>query len=158
LGIAPPQFADPMTFETLTLDTHVYGGEALGRLPDGRAVFVPYALPGETVRIRLTEEKPRYGRGELVEIHTPAPERIAPRCPHFTRCGGCHYQHIPYETQLQIKSDILRDQLERIGKLNDPAVHPTVSSSQPWNYRSQAQFHLTTGGKLGYPAGRGRRR
>ena len=141
-----------MTFEEVTLDTHVYGGEALGPLADGRAVFVPYALPGEMARIRLTDDKPRYARGKLIEIVTPSPERIAPRCPHFTQCGGCHYQHIPYETQLQIKTDVLRDQLERIGKLNNPPVRPIVPS-QPWNYRNHVQFHITPEGELGYQAG-----
>jgi len=68
----------------------VYGGEALARLPDGRAVFIPYALPDEELRIRLTEEKERYARGEIVEIIKPSPLRIQPRCPHFGECGGCH--------------------------------------------------------------------
>ena len=70
------------------LTTLVYGGDALGRLPDGRAVFVPYALPGERARIRLVEEKRGHARAELVEILHASPERIQPRCAHFGTCGG----------------------------------------------------------------------
>lgn len=127
-----------------------YGGDAFGRLPDGRAVFVPFGLPGERVRVRLVDEKPRYARAELLEVLETSSERISPRCVHFTTCGGCHYQHMPYEAQLESKRRILRDQLERIGKFVAPPVEPTVSSPRPWNYRNHVQFHLTTHGELGY--------
>lgn len=146
-----------MSTETITLEKHIYGGECMGRLSDMRAVFVPYTLPGETAHIRLTEDKPRYARGKLIHIITSAPERIQPRCPHAHpptetkagTCGGCHYQHIPYETQLQIKTDVLRDQLERIGKLSNPPIHPIIASP-PWNYRNQVQFYLSPEGKPGH--------
>ena len=153
-----------MTETELTLDSYAYGGDCFGRLEDGRAVFVPYAIPGERVRIRLTEEKRGYARGELLEVLTPAPQRIEPRCPHFFRppgdvpapaaCGGCHYQHLPYEAQLQAKTGILRDQLQRIGKLSDPPVKPAIPSPAPWNYRNHVQFHLTGEGALGLNAPR----
>ncbi|MCH7480641.1 MAG: TRAM domain-containing protein, partial [Chloroflexi bacterium] len=81
----------------LTLEKLVYGGEALGRLPDGRAVFVPYAFSGERVRVRLVEDKRGYARAELLEVLAPSEERISPVCKHFAICGGCHYQHMPYE-------------------------------------------------------------
>lgn len=132
--------------------TFTYGGETLARLPDGRAVFIPYVLPGEEVQIRLTEDKERYARGETVEVLDPAPERIEAKCFHFGMCGGCHYQHMPYSHQLEAKRDILRDQLMRIGKLDDPPVRDTVPSPHPWNYRNHIQFHLTEEGALGYKA------
>ena len=71
------------------LTTLTHGGEALGRLPDGRAIFIPYALPGERVRARVVAEKPRYARADLLEVLSPAPERVQPRCAHFGLCGGC---------------------------------------------------------------------
>jgi 23S rRNA (uracil1939-C5)-methyltransferase len=132
------------------LTTHLYGGESLGRLPDGRAVFVPFALPGERVRLRLVEEKRRYARAELVEVLEPAPQRITPRCRHYGFCGGCHYQHMAYQDQLKAKGEILQDQLERIGGLQDPPVEATIPCPHPWNYRNHVQFHLTPQGKLGY--------
>ncbi len=139
-----------MSEHTVTLSAHAYGGEAIGRLPDGRAVFVPFALPEERVRIRLVEEKRGYARAQLLEVLQPAPYRISPRCRHFGECGGCHYQHMPYERQLQAKETILREQLERIGKINAPPVHPIVPSPAPWNYRNHVQFHLTPQGALGF--------
>jgi 23S rRNA (uracil1939-C5)-methyltransferase len=134
----------------VTLDKYSYGGETFGRLDDKRAVFVPFTLPGERVVIRLVEEKKGYARGELLEVLEPSPFRIEPRCPHFTHCGGCHYQHIPYEHQVGAKDEIVRDQLLRIGKLDQPPLQPVVPSSRPWNYRNHVQFHLTPEGGLGF--------
>jgi len=137
---------------TLTLDSFAYGGDCFGRLPDGKAAFVPFALSGEKVRIRLLEEKRGFARGELLEVLEASSDRIEPRCPHFGACGGCHYQNIPYEKQLVVKAEILVDQLQRIGKLKDPPVQPAMASPKPWNYRNHVQFHLTEEGELGFIA------
>jgi len=137
------------TFE-VTLNNPAYGGDTIGRLPDGRAVFVPYALPGETVRIRISEDKKKFARGELVEVLNPAPQRVSPRCQHFGECGGCHYQHVDYKQQLVIKRDILRDQLERIGRLMDPPVDEAFPSSPSYDYRNHVQFHLGEQMKPGF--------
>jgi len=147
----------------ITLEKLTYGGDALGRLDDGRAVFVPFGLPGERVRVRLVDEKRGFARAELLEILEASPERIKPRCKHFfsprplgegtgvRSCGGCHYQHLSCENQLKAKTEILRDQLQRIGKLENPPVKPMVASPDEWNYSNQIQFHLTQDGKLGLP-------
>ena len=132
------------------LTTFTYGGDTMGRLDDGRAVFVPFGLPGERVRVRLTEEKRNFARGELVEVLEASPQRIIPRCIHFGVCGGCHYQNLPYEEQLLAKTEILRDQLIRIGKIENPPVQQMVACPNPWNYRNHVQFHLTKDGRLGY--------
>jgi 23S rRNA (uracil1939-C5)-methyltransferase len=143
------------SFEVI-LEKLVYGGEALGRLPDGRALFVPYGLPGEHVRVRLVEEKRGFARAQLVDVLVPSQERITPICQHFTICGGCHYQHMPYEMQLRAKADILRDQLVRIGGLENPRINDTIPSSKQLNYRNHVQFHLDSDGKLGYQKWRSR--
>src|SRR5512139_3884180 len=114
--------------QEITLTTLTYGGDAMGRLEDGRAVFVPFGLPGERVRVRLTEEKRGFARAELVEILQPSPVRIVPRCLHFGLCGGCHYQNLPYEEQLKVKTEILRDQFTRIGRIENPPVRNIVAS------------------------------
>ena len=136
----------------LTLEKPTYGGDAMGKLPDQRAVFVPFGLPGERVRIRLLEEKRGYARGELLEIIEPSAERIVARCPHFGTCGGCHYQHLPYAAQLHIKTGILRDQLTRIGQIPEPPIQPMQACPDPWNYRNHVQFHVQPDGRLGFLA------
>jgi 23S rRNA (uracil1939-C5)-methyltransferase len=128
----------------------VYGGSAMGRLPDGRAVFVPFALPGERILARLVEEKRGFARAELLQVLRPAAERIQPRCRHFCACGGCHYQHMPYAFQLQAKQAIFRDQIERIAGVINPPLQPIVASPSEWNYRNTVQFHLSPQGKLGF--------
>ena len=139
------------TFDLL-LEKYAYGGDAMGRLSDGRAVFVPFGLAGEKVLVRLTEDKKNFARGEIVEILESSKDRIQARCKHFMECGGCHYQHLSYEKQLEIKTDILIDQLKRIGKIENPPVQPIVASPTPWNYRNHIQFSLTEDGKLGFQA------
>ena len=135
--------------------TPVYGGETLGRLPDGRAVFVPFVLPGERARVRLVEDKRGYARGALVELLQASPQRIAPRCAHFGVCGGCHYQQLDYPAQLELKSAVLRDQFSRIAGVAEPPLRPMVAAPAAWNYRNSLQFHLNAEGKLGFQAADG---
>jgi 23S rRNA (uracil1939-C5)-methyltransferase len=131
----------------INVEKLVYGGDGLGRLA-GRAVFAPFVLPGERVRLRPIAEKPGLVEAELLEVLEPAPERVAPPCPYFARCGGCHYQQAPYELQVSLKRGILEDQLRRIGKIQPPA-QITVVAGQPWGYRNRVQLHIT-GRDLGY--------
>lgn len=128
----------------------VYGGDGFGRLADGRAVFVPFVLPGERALVELVEEKRGHARGRLVKLLTASPLRIQPRCAHFGVCGGCHYQHIPYEEQLRVKEAIVRGQLMRIAGITEPPMRPIVASPSAWNYRNAVQFHLDVLGKPGY--------
>lgn len=134
----------------IEVTTPVYGGESMGRLADGRAVFVPYTLPGELVRVELVEEKRGFARARLLEVVCPSPHRVTPRCRHFGVCGGCHYQQTDYATQLEIKKAVVRDQLERIGGVLNPPVMEVVPSLLEWNYRNNMQFHLDPNGKLGF--------
>lgn len=128
----------------------VYGGDAMGRLPDGRAVFVPLTLPGERVRIRLVEDKSRFARGELLEVLTASPDRVEVAGAKNASCEGCHYQHIRYEAQLAAKTAIMRDQFQRIAGIANPPVEPAVPSPKQWHYRNTVQFHLTPEGRLGF--------
>ncbi|MFW5713745.1 MAG: class I SAM-dependent RNA methyltransferase [Brevefilum sp.] len=128
----------------------VYGGDCLGRLPDGRAVFVPFVLPGEVVRVEIVEDKQRFARAWPMEWLEISPKRIQPRCIHFGECGGCQYQYLDYEDQLLVKKNIMIDQFQRLGKITDPPVKEIVPSPNPWNYRNFVQFHLGEGSELGY--------
>lgn len=134
----------------IELTSLAYGGDAIGRLPDGRLVFVPFSLPGEKVTVHLVEEKRQYARAELVDVLEPAAERVAPRCSHYGTCGGCHYQHLSYAGQLQAKQAILKEQLQRIAGIPDPPVQPVVPSPDPWGYRNHVEFHQAASGALGF--------
>lgn len=134
----------------LTLTGLSYGGEALGRDSGGRVVFVPFALPGERVQVQLLEQRRRWARARLMQVLQPSPVRELPRCRHFAACGGCHYQHMPYADQLLAKQSILREQLQRLGKVVDPPVEPCIPAASPWNARNQLQFHLDPAGRLGF--------
>ncbi len=129
----------------LTIEKLIYGGDGLARLPadpEGRrkAVFVPLALPGETIQARIVEEKPGFARAQVERVLTPSPERITPGCPYFGECGGCHYQHVGYERQLELKKSILRETIERIAKIELPEI--TAHASPPWHYRNRTRMHV----------------
>jgi len=131
----------------IQVDKWVYGGEGLGRI-EGRVVLVPFVLPGETARIAAGNDV----HARLLEVLTTAPERVEPPCPLFTICGGCHYQHAPYEFQLARKVEILREQLQRVGKIKFEGEIGVISGP-PLGYRSRAQFHIAKE-KIGYLAPR----
>jgi 23S rRNA (uracil1939-C5)-methyltransferase len=132
----------------LNIEKLIYGGDGLARLPAdsqgrGKAVFVPFVLAGEKIEAVLTEEKSGFARAHAAAIVEPSAHRIAPPCPHFGRCGGCHYQHASYEHQLEIKKEILRENLRRLAKLefhSEIDVHP----SPPWNYRNRSSLQVRT--------------
>jgi 23S rRNA (uracil1939-C5)-methyltransferase len=140
----------------LRIEKLVYGGDGLARLPSdehgrGKAVFVPFVLPGEKIDATLLEEKPGFARAGLNHVLEPSPFRTQPLCPYFTRCGGCHYQHSTYEQQLEIKASILKENLRRISKI-DLATEPQVHASPAWNYRNRTRMRAQSqpGFVLGY--------
>jgi 23S rRNA (uracil1939-C5)-methyltransferase len=135
----------------LTLDDMAAGGDAVGR-HEGQVIFVPLALPGETVQVRLMEQRKSFARGELVAIESPSPERVTPPCPYFGRCGGCQWQHASYTAQLAYKERIVHGQLVRIGKQEDPVVRPMLGMADPWRYRNHVQLRVTSEGRVGYYA------
>jgi 23S rRNA (uracil1939-C5)-methyltransferase len=139
----------------LELIANIYGGDCVGRLPDGKAIFVPFGIAGETVQIQITENRKNFSRGKIVKIISPSPNRIQPRCLHYSICGGCHYQHLPYSSQLTIKQGIVIDQLTRIGKFVAPPVKHIIPSPQEWNYRNIVQFHMSPTGRVGYQSSGG---
>ena len=124
----------------------IYGGDGLAHLPAnergrGKAVFLPFVLAGEKVEATISQQKSGFARAHAASIVEPSPQRIAPTCPYFTRCGGCHYQHATYEYQLDIKQEILREAFRRTAKLEsvpDIQVHP----SPPWNYRNRSRLQV----------------
>jgi 23S rRNA (uracil1939-C5)-methyltransferase len=133
----------------LKIDKWVYGGRGLGRL-DGQAVMTPFVLPGETAQVDVIRQRKGLLEARLRRVTEPSAERREPICPYFTRCGGCHYQHASYESQLAGKLDVLRDVLLRVGKLAAPAEIEVIAGP-PLEYRNRVQMHLS-GGEIGFLA------
>ena len=131
----------------LTLEKPVYGGDCLAHY-EGKAVFVPLTLPGESVTARITEEKRSFAKAELDQILIAAPNRIAPECPYFGNCGGCHYQHADYPTQLALKQQILRETLARAG-VSVPSEIDSLAA-EPWAYRNRIRVAFTDENSFGY--------
>jgi len=138
----------------VTIEKLVYGGDGLSRL-NGQVVLTPFVLPGERATVETLEQKPGLVRSKLVELHETAAERVEARCPHFGRCGGCHYQHAAYEAQLGFKRAILAESLRRVGKIELPE-DIRVIAAEPWHYRNRAQFHIQ-GNEIGYLEARSKR-
>jgi 23S rRNA (uracil1939-C5)-methyltransferase len=132
----------------LKIEKLVYGGEGLSR-SDGEVVFTPFVLPGELVEASRSGARRQAERASLVRVVEPAPERVAPACPYFFRCGGCHYQHASYEAQLRFKRSILAETLRRAGKIEFDAERIQVIAGEPYGYRNRSQFHLENG-RIGY--------
>jgi 23S rRNA (uracil1939-C5)-methyltransferase len=132
----------------LRIDGLAAGGDGVGRDAAGRVVFVPLCAPGDRVRVRLVEERPRFARGELIEVIEPGPSRVAPRCSVFGVCGGCTWQHVSYAEQCKWKQRILGDALRRIARLDGPEPD-FVASSEGYGYRTRARL-LVEGGELGF--------
>lgn len=139
--------ADSQTNFEVTIEKLIYGGAGLGRL-DGQVVLVPFVLPGERVAVQAVERKTGLMRSKLVALREASEQRVTPLCPYFARCGGCHYQHGVYGTQLDIKRAILAETLRRVGKIEPPALIGAIAG-EPWRYRNRAQFHIR-GVELGY--------
>jgi 23S rRNA (uracil1939-C5)-methyltransferase len=132
----------------ISIEKLIYGGDGLARTPagaDGRsmAVFVPFVLPGERVEAEIRQEKPGFARGSVARLMEASPDRIEARCPYFRQCGGCHYQHIPYERQLEFKAGILRETLQRIAKI-EMKSEIRLHASPPWNYRNRTRLQVQT--------------
>jgi 23S rRNA (uracil1939-C5)-methyltransferase len=125
----------------LTAERLASGGPAVGR-HQGMVVFVPFAAPGDRLRVRLVDIDKRFARGRIVEILQPSPHRREPRCPLFGECGGCQFQHVDYQEQVRSKGEFVRDALQRIGGLDWPAP-VAVRAGPEWGYRSRAQLKVS---------------
>ncbi len=118
----------------------VYGGEGLGH-SEGNTVFVSFVIPGEEVAVRPVERKKKFVRAALQQVTKPSAERIPAECPHFSECGGCHYQHIPYEKQPGYKTQILRETLARLGRVQWEG-EIRAHASPAFAYRNRAQWKV----------------
>ncbi len=122
-----------------------YGGFSIGR-HEGKVVMIKGAvLPGETIEAIVENEKKDYLSASVKKIKEPSTDRISPACKFFGICGGCHFQHIPYARQIQIKEEILLDCLKRLAKTETELFEPVINNN-PWNYRLRGQFKVSREG------------
>lgn len=140
----------------LELTNIAHGGDALGR-HEGRVIFVPYGIPGESVRVEITQDRGRWARASLIEVLSPSPNRIQSPCPYFGTCGGCQWQHMDYKAQLAYKETIVSEQLSHLGGLPEVPIEPTLPSPDVWHYRNHAQFTPSPDGLLGFKAAHSKR-
>lgn len=124
----------------LTIEKLVAGGDGLARW-EGVPIFVPRTAPGDRLRVRITERRPDYGRGEVLEILEPGPGRREAPCPYFARCGGCDLQHIDDERQPLLKAEAAWETLLRLGRLELPEA-PELITGDAWAYRLRTQLHV----------------
>ncbi|MET0850071.1 MAG: 23S rRNA (uracil(1939)-C(5))-methyltransferase RlmD [Candidatus Rokuibacteriota bacterium] len=124
---------------SITVDDLAFGGEGVGRI-EGYVVFVPGGVPGDRVRVRLTEARARFGRGVIEAVETPSPHRVDAPCPYFGRCGGCRLQHIAYAAQLDFKAKQVADCLQRLGGLDAVPLRPIVAAPEVYGYRNKMEF------------------
>jgi 23S rRNA (uracil1939-C5)-methyltransferase len=134
---------------TVSISGIAAGGDGVGRLDDGMAVFVSRTAPGDRAEIEVTERKGRFARARLVSLSTSSPSRVDPKCPHYERdrCGGCRLQHLSDAAQRDVKSRLVGDAIRRIGKRDVPDP-PIVASPSEWRYRSKVTLAVA-GGRIG---------
>lgn len=128
----------------LTIDDLAFGGDGVGRA-EGYVLFVRGGVPGDRLRVRVTEVRARYGRGAIEEVVDPAPDRVSAPCPYFGRCGGCRLQHIGYRAQLAFKAKQVRDCLERLGAAGDFELRPILPAPEIYGYRNKMEFTVAGG-------------
>jgi 23S rRNA (uracil1939-C5)-methyltransferase len=114
-------------------------GKALARV-DNLVVFVPMLIPGDVVDIRVIKKRKKYIEGRVTRFHEYSPDRIVAVCSHFGTCGGCKWQHLPYDLQLKYKEKQVRDNLTRIGKIEQPIINPIMGSSEIFMYRNKLEY------------------
>lgn len=125
--------------EGVTIQNIAAEGKSLVRVDD-LVVFVPFVIPGDVVDLQVTKKKHSYAEAEVVRMVKPSSDRIAPFCPHFGVCGGCKWQMLPYELQLQAKQQQVMDALTRIGKIDLPPCSPILGSKRTQEYRNKLEF------------------
>jgi 23S rRNA (uracil1939-C5)-methyltransferase len=131
----------------LIIESLAGGGEAIAR-HDGYTLFVPYAVPGDRIRAKIISTKPGYGRALIEEVLEAGPTRVVPRCPVFASCGGCQWQGLDYPGQVEWKTRLVAEALQRFGGI-DPAgvLQPTIASPEPWHYRNKVHWAVSKQGK-----------
>ena len=136
----------------IKIESVALGGEGVGRV-DNFVVFVPFAAPGDELEVEIVQLKKKFARGKILQIVKPSPMRVSPLCRYYENCGGCCYQHLNYEYQLEIKEKQIEEVFRKIGKIATPPVMKIMAASNVYNYRGKAELHSSVtsdGCKIGF--------
>jgi len=126
----------------IKIESVAFGGEGVGRV-DNFVVFVPFAAPEDELEVEIVQLKKKFARGKILEIIKPSPMRANPLCRYYENCGGCCYQHLNYEYQLEIKKKQVEEVFRKIGKIATPPVAKTIAAPKAYHYRGKAEFHAS---------------
>lgn len=129
----------PFTLESVTIETAAAEGKAIAR-HDGKVIFIPLAAPGDVADIRVNKQKKSYAEAEIIHIHKASDNRVSPTCSHFGKCGGCKWQHLSYKAQLELKSNQVKDDLQRIAKVDVEEFQDILGCANTFNYRNKLEF------------------
>ncbi len=136
----------------IKIESVAFGGEGVGRV-DNFVVFVPFAAPEDELEIEIVQLKKKFARGKILQIVKPSPMRVSPLCRYYENCGGCCYQHLNYEYQLEIKKKQVEEVFGKIGKIATPPVLKIIAAPKAYHYRGKAEFHASmtpNGCKIGF--------
>ena len=137
--------------EQVTIDTIADGGVGMGRV-EGKVIFVEQVIPGDVVDVQQTKKYKDYEMGYVTKFHSYSPLRVTPFCEHFQVCGGCTWQNVSYETQLDFKQRLVEDAFRRIGKFTQlPAIEKITGSPYDRYYRNKLEFTFTNSGYINNP-------
>lgn len=136
------------------------GGDGVGRDGEGRTVFAPFAAPQDIAQVEIEDAKKNFARGQIIQLEAASPQRIVPPCPYYLpqngapSCGGCQIQHLNYQAQLDAKTQLVRDALQRVGGFDEPPVENCLASPQQFGYRNKMRFFIGANGEIGLHARR----
>tara|TARA_B110001454_G_scaffold219198_1_gene251605 strand:- start:184135 stop:185310 length:1176 start_codon:yes stop_codon:yes gene_type:complete len=126
----------------ITIEKMANRGKGLGRIND-QVVFVPYSAPQDILTVKATKVSKNFIDAEIIEIVKPSDLRIVPACEYFSVCGGCHFQHLAYSTQVSIKDQLVKETLQRaLGQIDESVFQSPIASPQEWHYRNRIQIHI----------------
>lgn len=124
----------------IKLDRYAAEGKSVGQLENGKTVFVTNSVPGDIVNVRIVKNKSHYAEAEIIEIVEPSKDRVDPFCQHFSVCGGCKWQMLPYDKQLEYKQIQVQDQLTRLSQVELPPIQPIIGCEEDRYYRNKLEF------------------
>ena len=132
-----------IVLEKLLVEDYAAEGKSLARV-DGKVIFIENVVPGDVVDVRLLKNKKDWAEGVPLQIHSFSADRVQPFCSHFGVCGGCQWQMLPYEKQLQYKHRQVEETLKRIGKVELPAFQPILGAAETRYYRNKIEYTFGT--------------